>query len=385
MHSDFDSQVDRKGTGSLKWDRFAGRDVLPFWVADMDFKAPQVVINALQKRVAHGVFGYTIPSESLFQAAQNYQDTHYGVQVEKDWLIWFPGVVPALNVACRAFTEEDESIMVLSPNYPPFFSAPANMQRKVISVPLKDVSGRYEMDFEAMEAAVTPKTKLFLLCNPQNPVGRVYSREELEQLLDFCERHDLIICSDEIHCDLVLDADKEHVTITALGERARKRSLALMAPSKTYNIPGLCCAFITIPDRGLRIRFEKARAGLVSEVNALGYIACQAVMEDGESWRRELIAYLRANRDYIVDFLKKNLPQIKINHVEATYLAWMDPRELGLDNAKMFFEQAGVGLSDGADYGLKGFLRFNFGCPRAMLEEGLMRMKRAVDLLEQKH
>jgi cystathionine beta-lyase len=380
MHSRFDEIVDRSDTSSLKWDRYKGKDVLPFWVADMDFKSSPEVIEALKARAEHGVFGYTIPDENLLNLTVQYQKKHYGVDIEKDWLVWFPGVVPGLNVACRAFAPGG-SVMTLSPTYPPFFSAPGNVGCELIDVPLKENDNlRYDIDFEAMEAAVRPDTKLFILCNPQNPVGRVWTREDLERIVDFCEKHDMILCSDEIHCDLILDEDKKHVTITAI-ERAHKRSFALMAPSKTYNVPGLGCSFFTFPDKELKKRFEKARAGLVTEVNAFGYVGCRAAMEHGENWRQDLLAYLRGNRDLIVDFFKKNIPQIKATHVEATYLMWLDPRELEIANIKQFFEKAGVGLSDGVDYGRKGYLRFNFGCPRSMLEEGLKRMKAAVDQL----
>jgi cystathionine beta-lyase len=228
-----------------------------------------------------------------------------------------------------------------------------------------------------MEKAVTPDTKLFVLCHPHNPVGRIWTKPELEQVIDFCERHALTLVSDEIHCDLILN-DARHVATLTLGERAAKRTIAMYSPSKTYNLPGLACAFAVIPDEQLRSSFKRVARGIITEINAFGYTGCAAAYRHGETWRRELISYLRANRDLVFQFVRDQLPGIVMHPMEATYLAWLDVRGLKLDTPAKFFEDAGVGLSNGIDFGTPGFLRLNFGCPRSRLQEALNRMARAV-------
>jgi cystathionine beta-lyase len=374
---DFDNAPDRAGTGSLKWDRYAGRDVLPLWVADMDFRSPPAVIEALRERAAHGVFGYTIPYDEVVRETLAYLKRAHGCDARPDWLVWLPGLVPALNVCCRAFGEPGGGVLTFTPVYPPFLSAPVFSDRRRITVQLVAEDSRWVIDWEALERAVTPETKLFLLCHPHNPVGRVWRREELEQVVDFCERHDLVLCSDEIHCDLVLD-DLPHVPTLTLGERALRRTITLLSPSKTYNLPGLACAYAVIPDEGLRSAFKRAARGIITEVNAFGYAGCAAAYRHGEPWRQELLHYLRANRELLYRFAAEQLPGLRLLPMEATYLAWLDARELGRDAPAQFFEAAGVGLSNGHDFGTPGFLRLNFGCPRARLQEGLERMARAL-------
>lgn len=379
---DFDHAPDRRGTGSLKWDKYAGRDVIPLWVADMDFASPPAVLDALRARVDHGVFGYTVPYEEVTGEILAYLKRRHGLDARADWLVWLPGLVPALNVACRAFGEPGDGVLTCTPVYPPFLSAPVFSDRKRIAVPLAhETAGPggagYRFDWDAMERAVTPDTRLFILCHPHNPVGRVWRREELEQVLDFCEDHDLVLCSDEIHCDLVLD-DTPHVPALALGARAAQRTITLHAPSKTYNLPGLACAYAVIPDDGLRATFKRAARGIITEVNAFGYAGCAAAYRHGEPWRQELLAYLRGNRDFLYAFAREHLPGIALAPMQATYLAWLDVRRLKLDAPAQFFEDAGVGLSNGADFGTPGFLRLNFGCPRARIEEALRRMQAAV-------
>lgn len=375
--TDFDAFIDRKDTGSLKWDRYAGRDILPLWVADMDFASPPAVVTALRERVEHGVFGYTIPYDEVISAVTNYLQNRHGLTVDPAWLVWVPGLVPALNLACRATGDDGSGVMIHTPVYPPFLSAPEFSGRRRISVPLICRDGRWVIDFEEMERAVTPDTKLLILCHPHNPVGRVWRRPELEQLLDFCERHDLTLVSDEIHCDLILD-DVEHVPALALGERAARRVIALYSPSKTYNLPGLCCSYAIIPDPALRAAFKRVARGIITEVNAFGYAGCAAAYQHGEPWRQDLITYLRGNRDLVQEFVRAHLPGVIMHPMEATYLAWLDVRGLGIDTPGKFFEDAGVGLSNGVDFGAPGFMRLNFGCPRSRLQDGLDRMARAI-------
>lgn len=383
MNFDFETVIDRTGTDSQKWQKYAGRDVLPMWVADMDFKAAPAIIDALHRRVDHGVFGYARPTKSTMDVMVGAMQTRYGWKIDPAWIVWLPGLVCGLNVTAQAFAEPGDEVLTLAPIYPPFMSAPKNSARVSVAVALVLRDGRWEIDWTALEQAVTPRTKLFLLCSPHNPVARVWRREELQQLGDFCVRHKLVLCSDEIHCDLILD-DLPHIPTALLGEEIAKLSITLMAPSKTYNIPGLGTSFAVIPDRALRAQFVRATAGIVAEVNALGYEACEAAYRDSEEWRQGLLATLRGNRDYLLDFIARELPGVKVEApVEATYLAWLNMRELNLSDPIAHFEKHGIGLSDGAFFGApKGhYVRLNFGCPRATLAEGLSRMKQALAAL----
>ncbi len=381
---DFDQPIDRTHTGSLKWDRYADRDVLPFWVADMDFHSAPPVMEALHERVDHGVFGYTIPDEEVNAEVLRYLRERHGVEAEADWLFWLPGLVPALNLASRAYAVADEGVMTCTPVYPPFLSAPGWSGRTLQKVPLHIKNDEWTFDMDALEAAVTEETRLFILCNPHNPVGRVYRREELEQVADFCARHDLVLCSDEIHCDMILNDGLQHIPTLSLGDEVAARTVTLMAPSKTYNLPGLACAYAVIPDAGLRDRFKRTARGLITEINAFGYVGCGAAYAHGEPWRKELMAYLVANRDTLYAFIADRIPELKMLPMEATYLAWIDVSGLDLPSPARFFEDHGVGLSKGVDFGMPGYLRLNFGCPRDMLVEGLERMERAVQTLREK-
>lgn len=373
----FDSTTNRFHTGSLKWDKYAGSDIMPFWVADMDFASPPEVIDALHARAEHGVFGYTIPYDEVTAAVLTYLKNSHGLEAKPEWLVWVPGLVPALNLACRAVGKPGSGVMINTPVYPPFLTAPGFSDRTRISVPLACRNSRWDMDWEAMERAVTPETRMFILCNPHNPVGRVWRRDELERLVDLCERHDLMLVSDEIHCDLILD-DLKHIPTLSLGERAMRRTIAMYSPSKTYNLPGLCCSYVLIPDEKLRADFKRVARGIITEVNAFGYAGCAAAYKHGEPWRKELIAYLRGNRDVVYDFVRAHLPGIVMHPMEATYLAWLDVRGLGLERPAQTFEDAGVGLSNGIDFGTPGFLRLNFGCPRKMLNAGLEKMTKVM-------
>lgn len=373
----FDEVIDRNGTGSLKWERYAGRDILPLWVADMDFASPPEVVAALHARADHRIFGYTIPYKEVVDEVLAYLQRMHGLAAEPEWLVWMPGLVPALNVACRATGEAGSGVMINTPVYPPFLSAPGFSDRRRISVPLSGRANGWSVDWDAMEKAVTPDTKLFILCHPHNPVGRVWRRDELDQVLDFCERHDLILVSDEIHCDLILE-DLPHIATLNLGSRAIPRTIALYSPSKTYNLPGLACSYAVIPDPKLRSAFKRAARGMITEINAFGYAGCAAAYRYGESWRKDLICYLRGNRDLVYKEVAEKMPGIVIHPMEATYLAWLDVRGLNLEQPGQFFEEAGVGLSNGIEFGTPGFLRLNFGCPHPVLKNALSRMARAL-------
>ena len=370
---DFEHVPERRGSDSVKWNKYAGQDVLPLWIADMDFASPPPVLAALQARVARGDLGYAEPWPALVEAVQAYCQRHYDWRVEADWLVWLPGLVCGINLACRSV---DGEVLTATPVYPPFLSAPGLSGRGLVRVPLREEGGRWSWDFAALEAAVTPATRLLLLCHPHNPVGRAWDADELQALAEFAARHDLVVCSDEIHCDLVLDPERHHVPFARLGEDAARRSITLMAPSKTYNIAGLGCSLAIIPDPALRRRYQAARRGIVPDVNVLALTACASALLEGEAWRQDLLAVLRANRDR-VEAAVNAMPGLSLGHVEATYLAWIDARGLGVDAPVEFFEAAGVGLSDGRDFGLPGWVRLNFGCAPALLDQALDRMRAA--------
>ena len=372
--SSFDTPIDRRGSDSFKWGKYAGRDILPLWVADMDFAAPPAVLAALHRRIEHGVFGYGGPWPSLTESVLAHLQGEYGWSIEPEWLVWLPGLVTGLNVACRAV---DGEVLTATPIYPPFLSAPHFSGRKLNRVDLALDNNRWQWDMAAVQQATTAATRLFLFCHPHNPVGRCWSRDELLALADYAERNDLVVCSDEIHCGLILDADKRHIPFASLSPAAAQRSITLLAPSKTFNIPGLGCAFAVIPNPALRRRFEQAMHGIVPHVNVLGLAACEAAFRHGGDWHRELIAYLRGNRDRVAATMA-SLPGVRMAPVEATYLAWIDVRDLRLAKPAAHFEAHGIGLSDGADFGAPGWLRLNFGCPRATLHEALTRFERAV-------
>ena len=375
---DFDTVIDRSNTSSEKWDRYAGRDIIPLWVADMDFRSPPAVIAALHERIEHGVFGYTHPPQGVVAAVLEHLQRDFAWQVQPEWLVWLPGLVCGLNVLSKAVGEEGDEVITFTPVYPPFMSAPTLTGRTTVRVPLQLVDGRWVADLELLEKAITPRTKMLLLCSPHNPVGRAWTRAELQQFAEVAERRNLVLGSDDIHAGLILDEGTNHIPIATLSPETARRTITLLAPSKTYNIPGLGCSFAVISDPALRKSFTKAAGRIVPHVNTLGYTAAEAAYRHGEEWRQQLLAYLRGNRDLLAKGINA-IPGLSMTHVEATYLAWIDARAAGIENPGQFFEQAGVGLSDGADFGAPGFVRLNFGCSRSLLVEALERMRRAVE------
>jgi cystathionine beta-lyase len=375
---DFDEIVDRRGTASEKWEKYRDRDVIPMWVADMDFRSPPEVIEALRRRCDHGVFGYTGAPPEAVAAVTEMLERDYGWRIDPRWIVWLPGLVTGLNVACRAVGEPGDDVLTLVPVYPPFLSAPGYSQRGLVRVPLLERSNRWSIDFERLAGAVTPRTRLFLLCNPHNPVGRVFDRPELERLAQQCLSRGIAICADEIHCGLVLDPAKRHLPIAALAPEVAQNSITLMAPSKTFNLAGLGCSFAVIPSEAIRRRFLQAKAGIVPMINPYGYLAAQTAYRHGEPWRRALIAYLRRNRYLLAEALTRMPGGLTMAPVEATYLAWIDVRQAGMGDPVPFFEAAGVGLQDGRDFDGPGFVRLNFGCPRALLEQAIERISAAL-------
>ncbi len=381
-YPEFDRVIDRTGSGSLKWNRYAGRDILPMWVADMDFAVPECVLDGIRARVDHGILGYTVAPASVSEAICDYLLAEHAVAAEPNWITYTPGMVPAKTQAALLAGQPGDALMVCTPAYPPFLNLHRHTQRELITVPLREISAaplQYSLDFPAMEAAVTPRTRLFYLCNPHNPVGRVFTREEVTQVAEFCLRHDLLLVSDEIHCDLLLEPDTApHTTALSLPGGIQERLIVLMAASKTYNIPGLSTSFAIIPDATLRRKFQAAKTTFIAEVNPLGLAATEAAYRHGRPWRTRLQQYLRQNRDLLYSFLQTHAPQVRMPQMEATYLAWLDVRALGLEAPQQHFEAHGLGFSPGTDFAWPGHVRLNFGCPRATLEEALVRLSRAL-------
>ena len=380
METDFDTPVDRLGTQSMKWDKYKNKDVIPMWVADMDFKSPPSVIEALSHHANYGVFGYTSASLELVEEIQLMLDEKYDWEIQPEWIVWIPGIVTGLNIVCRAVGDDHDDVITTTPVYPPFLTAPGYSRRGLITVPLEKQATCWELDADRFESSISPTTRLFFLCNPHNPVGRVYTRGELVAMAGICDRNDLIICADEIHCDLILDSDKQHLPIAMLAPEIADRTITLMAPSKTYNIPGLGCSFAVISNLKLRKRFINAMRGIVPMVNCMGFTAALAAYHGGREWLHSLLAYLRINRDIVLDTIDR-MPGVSTTPIEATYLAWIDISDTGLNDPIAYFESAGVGLSDGRDFGDDRYVRLNFGCSKSTLRRGLKRMHTALEQL----
>ena len=374
---DFDTLLERRGTASLKWNKYKGRDIIPLWVADMDFRSPPAIIRALQQRVLDGVFGYTITPDVLNASVITMLRTKYAWEVKPEWLVWLPGLVTGLNVTCRAVGEDGDDVITSVPIYPPFLSAPVLSRRNIIKVNLHEENNRWQFDFERLEKSITAATKLFLLCNPQNPVGRVFTAEELTTLAAICQKYDIVMCSDEIHCDLILDRQKNHIPTATLHPDAAARTITLMSPSKTFNLPGLSCAFAIISDENLRRSFQTVMTGIVPRVNTAGYTAARAAFEECADWHAALLDYLRGNLAIVKQAIHQ-MTGLSMAPVEATYLAWIDMRATGINNPAAFLENAGVGLQDGIEFDAPGFVRLNFACPRSLLEKALDRMATAM-------
>jgi len=383
MEYDFDTVYDRTASESSKWHTYPP-DVLPMPVADMDFRSPEPVIRALRERVEHGFFGYGGDRPEFREVVTARLARRYGWVVAPEAIGLFPGVINSFNLAVKTFTTPGAGVLVHTPTYGPILNCPANHGAVRQDVGLvRSPGGRYEIDQTAFDRAITDRTRIFLLCNPHNPTGRVFTRAELGKMAEICLRRDLLIVSDEIHCDLVYGGAR-HTPIASLSPEIEARTLTFMAPSKTFNLPGLKCSIAVITDKEVRDRLQAARSGLVSAVNILGYSASLAAYRDGDVWLEALLKYLEANRDFLIDYVRAHLPGITVAAPEGTYLAWLDCRSLAIpdgDPYRFFLEEAKVAFSDGTHFGEagKGFVRLNFGCPRSLLVEGLERVRRAVE------
>jgi len=371
MTQDFDTLLDRRNTHSSKWEKFAP-DVLPFWVADMDFAAPAFILDAIRARLEHPILGYTQQPESLVAAFQGWLEHHYDWQVPAEWIVWVPGVVPMLNLAARCVAP-DGSLLIPTPVYHPFLYLAKNAGITDVRTAMSEADG-WRMDFEAMAAAITPATSMLMICNPQNPTGRCYSAAELAELAAFVDRHDLLLVSDEIHCNIILDTECRHIPVAAAHPEIAARTISLYAATKVYNIPGISCAAAVIPDPDLRRRFMRARAGLIPGVGPIGFAASEAAFNDRSDWIAALLTYLRGNLEAV-----RSAVGSRLSPLQATYLAWINVADLNLTDTESYFAEHGIGISPGAQFGAPDYIRFNFGCPRQTLQEGLSRLTAAID------
>ncbi|MCR6097920.1 putative C-S lyase [Salipaludibacillus agaradhaerens] len=384
----FEQNIDRTGTFSVKWERTkevfkTEEDVLPMWVADMDFRPPQAISDALKKRVEHGIFGYTFTGETVADAIINWLADRHGWEINKSWITYSPGVVPSIGKAIQAFTEPGDRILVQSPVYPPFFSMITDNDRKVENCPLIKKEHQYDIDFDAFEQALKNGVKLFILCSPHNPVGRVWTEDELRRMAELCLAHDVIIVSDEIHSDLIL-AGHQHVPIASLSKEIAENTITLIAPSKTFNLAGLQASVIICANHDLQKKLNviAKRQGSFT-LNTFGIVAMEAAYRYGEEWLDELLAYLKGNVDVVKSYIADELPELTLVEPEGTYLLWIDCRKLGLSDGELnhlFTHKGKIGFNPGISFGKggEGFVRMNVACPRSTVIEGLARMKKAI-------
>lgn len=372
MAFDFDEPVERAGTWSARWDLYAGRDVIPLWVADTDFRAPPAVREALASRLAHGVFGYSRPPAELREAIVERLARAYGWRIEPAWIVFVPGVVPALHLAARALSRPGEHGIAPTPVYHHLTRALELAPRPHARVPLVLQDGRWVLDMDALAKALRPESRLFFLCNPQNPGGTVFTRQELERLA--AATRDLVIISDEIHCDLLLDADKRHIPIASLSPEISRRTVTLMSPNKAFNFPAEGAAWAIIENADLRKAYAaEIDAHILPSSSVFGYVAALAALQHGDSWLVAQLDYLRGNRDLVEKEIR-----LPMAHVEATYLAWIDCSSLGTADPHAHFLQHGVALSPGAQFGDARFVRLNFGTQRSRLREALKRINASI-------
>lgn len=377
---DFDQIIDRSSTSSSKWEKYRGRDILPMWVADTDFAVAPAIEAAVIKRASHRVYGYTDPPPHLIDVIVKRMKRLYGWEIHPRWLIFLPGVVGAMHCACRSNGKPGDPVYVPELIYPNISAAPPLSSRVSHPIPMSLQQGRQVIDLDWLDRQASVPGQLLLLCNPQNPGGGIYRRSELQRLADIAEDHNLVICSDEIHCELILDPGNRHIPIASLNSQIEQRTITLMAPSKTFNLAGMGFSFAIVANPELRRGMLAARKGIIPYVGLMGYASAEAAYESGDEWRRQLCAYLAGNRDYLLEAINA-IPGLQAGPVEATYLAWIDVSALGLDNPPRFFEAAGVGMSPGQEFGDRRGMRINFGCPRSRVEAAVERIRKAIEAI----
>jgi len=387
MKYDFDTVIDRRGTCSVKWDMaeqtFKVKDILPMWVADMDFCSPEPVIEALTKVAERGIFGYTGAPDSYYDAVMAWMKRRHGWSIEREWFVLAPGVVPALRLLVKTFTQPGDQVVVQTPVYYPFFDAIRDNGCEILDNPLRLAGNQYVMDLADLEKKIGPRTKMIILCSPHNPIGRVWTAQELKELGELCVKHDILIVSDEIHGDLI-QRGFEHIPLPKVSPEFVQKFVVCTAASKTFNLPGLKTSNIIIADKGKRDRFcAVMRHCGMGAPNMFGLAATEAAYRHGEPWLEELLDYLQDNVRLIMQFAAERIPGLKVIQPQGTYLVWLDFRECGIDPARLAVfvrEDAKVGLEAGKMFGCRedGFERMNIACPRSLLEEGLTRLEKAV-------
>ena len=388
MVYDFDTVIDRLPTSSLKWSyrkqRTGVEDVLPLWVADMDFASPPEVVKAIKKRAAHPIYGYTEKTDGYYDGLINWMMKRHGWSgIQRDWICFSPGVVPGLNFSVQAYSQPGDKIVIQPPTFGPFKRAVLNNGRQLVENPLKLVEGRYVMDYDDLEKKIDGRTKMIILCSPHNPVGRVWTKSELEQLVEVCWRRDILIVSDEIHSDLILGKIK-HTCTASISDEAMQRTVTLIAPNKTFNLAGLATASAIIPNKKLRDMFQNVTQNHGIDVtNIFGIVAQEAAYTKGEAWLEELLVYLRGNLAYFEEFIRERIPGLKVYPLEGTYLAWVDCTSLGMDDSALkefMLRKVKLWLDEGTMFGSGGsmFMRVNIGCPRSILMQALERLEKAV-------
>ena len=377
MKYNFDQIISRKETHSTKWLKFSDAEVIPMWIADMDFLCPPEITQPMAQRIDEGIFGYTDTPQSLTDTFIEKTKHNTGWQIENDWVVWVPGGVVGLNIACKTVLAPGDMAMVPSPIYAPFSEAPENMERGFVKTYLNDCDGRLTFDFEAIRTLLTEDTKLLFLCNPHNPGGSVFTKEELSEISSICEEKGIIVCSDEIHSDLVLEKGLQHIPFASLNNHNKENSITILGPCKTYNLAGFPIAAAVIPNTELREDFIRNTKGIVAHIDNLAFVAAEKAYSDADEWHAELIQYLQINKNLLLERINK-IEGLSLTGPEAGFLAWIDCRSVGLETpADFFIQEAKVGVHDGAWFGDKNYVRLNFGCPRSVLEEALNRIEKA--------
>jgi len=383
MKYDFDRVIERRDTDSYKWKDY-GDDVLPMWVADMDFVSAEPIIQVLHQRIDHRIFGYTRPTLELRTVIQERLKKVYQWEVNEEEIVFLPGLVTGLNLCYHVFSNPGDGVLIQPPVYFHFVRDPVIHGRVLDDPPLVQKGDTYEIDFSTFKKAIRNRTKVFLFCNPHNPVARVFTPKELEKVAEICLHHGVLICSDEIHCDLLYPG-YQHVPIATLGPEVANQTITLMAPSKTYNLAGLHCGFAIIQNSKLRQTWQTFSSGLIPGVNIMGHMAALAAFRSGQEWLGQVLHYLKGNRDYLAQYIEEKLPSIRMTKMEATYLAWLDCRETGIPGNPFdfFLKEAKVALNNGLTFGRggEGFVRLNFACPRKTLTEAIDRMSYALEKL----
>lgn len=388
MKYNFDEIIDRHNTGAIKIEKckalFGTDDLIPLWVADMDFRTPEFITNSIIQRLEHPILGYTTACEDYYQSVLNWIEHLHHWKVERQWLGFLPGIVPGLAFSVNAFTQPNDEIIVQPPVYPPFLNVPTKNDRKVVYNPLKEINGRFEMDFDDLERKITGRTRLFILCNPHNPGGRAWDKDTLIQLAEICYKHGILVVSDEIHSDMALPGNR-HTPFATVSELAEQNSITYMAPSKTFNMAGLISSSYIIPNKDIRKKFsEYLENSELANGNIFAYFAARAAYQNGTGWLKQMIDYIQGNMEYVVDFLHQHVPQIKPMIPQASFLIWLDCSGMNMNSNEIqdfMVKKAKLGLNKGITFGPGGerHLRLNIGCPRSVLIEAMSLLKKAMD------